>query len=53
MDVEILKVGVRGEIYLKKSLREELGIEPGEYVKAYVENGRLIIVPLKEILKPL
>ncbi len=47
---EILKVGTRGEIYLKKNLREKVGIEPGGYVKAYVDGGKLIIEPLKELL---
>jgi len=47
---EVLKVGSRGEIYLKKNIRERLGIEPGGYVKAYVKGGKLIIEPLGEIL---
>jgi len=45
----LLRVGKRGEIYTKKELREKLGIIKGSYVKAYIENNKMIIEPLPSI----
>jgi len=34
-------------IYLPKAIREALSLRKGDYVKLTVENGRLIVEPLK------
>jgi len=45
----LLKVGRRGEIYTTKELREAVGIRPGGWVRAYVEDGKVVVEPAPTI----
>ena len=42
-----LKVGSKGEIYLKKDIRSKIGIKPHDIVILTVNKGELILRPKK------
>ena len=42
-----LKVGSKGEIYLKKNIRKILGIKPHDFVILKVNDGEIILRPKK------
>lgn len=42
-----LKVGSKGEIYLKKKIRNLLGIKPHDFVVLTVKEGEIILRPKK------
>ncbi len=46
MDIEISKVGSRGQITLPKKVREKEGIKPEDYVAVINLDGKLIIEKL-------
>ncbi|RLG85106.1 MAG: AbrB family transcriptional regulator, partial [Thermoprotei archaeon] len=39
----IVKVAKKRQLTLPKEICDKLGISPGDYVKIYVEDGRVII----------
>jgi len=41
-------VGTKGEIYLPKKIRDQLGIKPKDRVTIHVKNGQIIITPIKD-----
>jgi AbrB family looped-hinge helix DNA binding protein len=43
----LLKVGSKGQIVLRKKLREALGIREGSIVKVSLENKKIIIEPIE------
>jgi len=46
---DVLKVGMKGEVYTSKKVREAAGIKPGGRVRAVVIEGRLILEPIPSI----
>jgi AbrB family looped-hinge helix DNA binding protein len=38
-----VKIGPQGRIVVPVQLRRELGVEPGDHLVAFVENGKLIV----------
>jgi len=45
----IVRVDDRGRILIPKSIREKINLRRGCYVRIMVENGKLILEPLKSI----
>jgi len=43
--VEIIKVDSLGRVKIPKFIREQLTIEPKDYVKIIVRNGDIILIP--------
>lgn len=43
------KISSRGQITLPKPIREALSLEPGGRVRFLVEEGRLLILPVRPI----
>jgi len=46
VEVEVSKLGARGQVTIPKEIREREGLEPGDYVAIIEEDGRLSIVKL-------
>ncbi len=44
--MEIVKVTRRYQVTLPKNIREELGIQIGDFLRVKVENGRIVLEPL-------
>ena len=49
MSEKTLVVGKRGEIYTDEALRRRAGIKKHGRVRATVEDGRLVLVPLPSL----
>ena len=49
----ILTLQKRGTITVTRELREKLGVEPGDMLKADVENGHLVLTPVDVIPRSL
>jgi len=45
--MNIVKVGIHGEIVIKKKLREKYGIEPGQEVIEFEAGDHIGIIPTK------
>ena len=45
--VEIIKVDSLGRVKIPKFIREQLAVEPKDYVKIIVRNGDIILIPTK------
>ena len=45
------KVGLKGELYPSKEVREFVGLKPGEKVLYIVTNEKLDVIPLRNLLK--
>ena len=43
------KINARGQITLPKPIREALSLKPGDQVRYLVEEGRLMILPVRPI----
>lgn len=41
-------VGTKGEIYIPKKIREQLGLKPKDKIIIRVKNGQIIIIPVKD-----
>lgn len=41
------RVGPKGQVVLPKSVREALGISPGDRVVFSVEQGRAVLIPVR------
>ena len=46
---EIVKIGGKGEIYTSKKIRLESGLKPGYYARVAVEDGLIIVRPIRKI----
>jgi len=42
------KVSSRGQIVIPKEIREKLGLQPGQELEAFEEEGRLVLVALPD-----
>lgn len=49
MEIE-LTVGSKGELFLPKRIREELGFSPGDHIIAEIKNNRIIIRKIHDLL---
>ena len=49
----ILTLQKRGTITVTRELREKLGVEPGDMLKADVKNGHLVLTPVDVIPRSL
>jgi AbrB family looped-hinge helix DNA binding protein len=47
-DMYRVKLGPQGRLVVPVELRRELGIEPGDQLVAFVENGKLIVQTREE-----
>ena len=45
------RVGSRGELFTTKEMREKLGLKPGGKVLMNVEEGRLVVEPVLDLLE--
>ena len=45
--METAKVDEKGRIFLKKKIREEVGIKPNSIVKVKVEKKKVVIEPIE------
>ena len=43
-----IRIGPQGRIVVPVELRRELGIEPGDQLVAFVENGKLVVQTREE-----
>ena len=41
-------VGSKGEIYLPKKIRDQLGLKPKDRITIRIKNGQIIITPIKD-----
>lgn len=48
-----VKLGPQGRLVVPVELRRELGIEPGDQLVAFVENGKLIVQTRDETMREL
>lgn len=46
VEVEVSKLGARGQVTIPKSIREREDLKPGDYVAIIEEDGELSIVKL-------
>ena len=46
-----LKVGSKGELFLPKSLRENLGLKPGDKLYLELKNDTIIIKKIPDLLE--
>lgn len=44
----VVTLSSKGQLVIPKEIREKLSLKGGEKLSIHVENGRLIITPLKE-----
>ena len=51
--VEITKIGPKGQVVLRKDLREALGIKPGEIIRQELTPEGILVKPIEkaEIIK--
>lgn len=47
----VSKVGSKGELFPPVKLRRELGIEPGDQIIFFVQNGKLIVEPVPDLIE--
>lgn len=47
MNEDIVKLGIKGQIVIKKEFRDKLGLHPGMYVEAVLEKDSLRIRPIQ------
>ena len=47
MTKTIVKLGLKGQIVIKKELREKFGIKPGTYVETIVGREGILIRPVR------
>jgi len=45
------RVGSRGELFTTKEMREKLGLKPGGKVLMNVEEGRLVVEPVLDLVE--
>jgi AbrB family looped-hinge helix DNA binding protein len=45
-----IRVGKQGRVVIPATLREEIGLQPGDKLSAQVEEGRLVLEPRAEAL---
>ncbi len=43
----IVKIDSKGRVAIPKNIRKEAGLEPGNLVAIYLEDGRVVIEPLE------
>jgi len=41
-------IGTKGEIYIPKKIREQLGLRPKDKIIIRIKDGLLIIIPVKD-----
>ena len=49
----LTRLGVSRQVAIPKALHDELGLAPGDYLKAEVKGGRLVLTPQTLITKRL
>ena len=42
------RIGPKGQVVIPKALRDELGIDPGDEVAFSIEDGAVLVEPVKE-----
>jgi AbrB family looped-hinge helix DNA binding protein len=45
--VAIVRIGPKGQVVLPKEVRDRLGIAPGDRVVVDVEDGEVILIPVR------
>ena len=41
-------IGSKGEIYIPKKIREQLGLKPKDKIIIRIKSGQIIIIPVKD-----